>query len=169
LSTTSTCSGTPRSLIRFGRTQGIKTRKSKRAFSASGLQIASSDANQFVGPGENTAEFSGVADADLGAPRRQLRSASTSTTSPLLSRRSPSAGCCCAERPGANEAERGTRGGRQGKAHDEAERLAMRSRVRRRKRCSWRIEFVRRHQVGTPLAGQRPVSTRPRCCSSTGA
>ena len=57
------------------RLAGLKGRagKYRRAFfSPSGLQIASSDANRFVGPGENTAEFQrGRADARPGrAPRR---------------------------------------------------------------------------------------------------
>ncbi|MGZ6176182.1 MAG: serine/threonine-protein kinase, partial [Candidatus Binataceae bacterium] len=46
------------------RLAGLKGQDEKvqaRFFSPSGLQIASSDANRFVGPGENTAEFSGVA------------------------------------------------------------------------------------------------------------
>ena len=53
------------------RLAGLKGQDEKvqaRFFSPSGLQIASSDANRFVGPGENTAEFSGVAlMPDLGA------------------------------------------------------------------------------------------------------
>src|SRR5579863_2982885 len=53
------------------RLAGLKGQDEKveaRFFSPSGLQIASSDANRFVGPGENTAAFSGVAlMPDLGA------------------------------------------------------------------------------------------------------
>ena len=142
------------------RLAGLKGQDEKvqaRFFSPSGLQIASSDASRFVGPGENTAEFSGVAlMPDLGAlpagnykvgiyvNDQAVAEQAFAVTQDLNALKAAEA---------ANEAEKAREAADKAKAHDEAERLAMLE-VRRRKPLQLAgIEFVNSTKSGTPLAG----------------
>ena len=142
------------------RLAGLKGQDEKvqaRFFSPSGLQIASSDANRFVGPGENTAEFSGVAlMPDLGAlPAGNYKVGLFVNGQPVAEQAFAVSQDVAALRAAeaANNAERAREAADKAKAHDEAERLAMLE-VRRRKPLQLAgIEFVNSTKSGTPLAG----------------
>jgi serine/threonine protein kinase len=146
------------------RLAGLKGQDEKveaRFYSPSGLQIASSDAGRFVGPGENTAEFSGVAlMPDLGAlpvgnykvglyvNGRPVAEQAFAVSQDLAALKAAEA---------ANAAEKEREAADKARARDEAERLAMLE-VRRRKPLQFAgIEFVNSTKSGTPLAG--PTST----------
>jgi len=142
------------------RLAGLKGQDEKieaRFYNPSGLQIASSDASRFVGPGEKTAGFSGVAlMPDLGAlpvgaykvgiyvNGQPTAEQAFTVSQDLVALKAAEA---------ANEAEKAREAADKAKAHDEAERLAMLE-VRRRKPLQLAgIEFVNSTKSGTPLAG----------------
>ena len=159
------------------RLAGLKGQDEKvqaRFFSPSGLQIASSDANRFVGPGEKTADFSGVAlMPDLGALPAGKYKVGIYANGQAVAEQAFAVGQdlnALKAAAAANEAERAREAADKAKAHDEAERLAMLE-VRRRKPLQLAgIEFVNSTKSGTPLAAPASKSSpRPRCCSSTGA
>jgi serine/threonine protein kinase len=142
------------------RLAGLKGQDEKveaRFFSPSGLQIASSDASRFVGPGEKTADFSGVAlMPDLGAlPAGKYKVGIFVNGQPVAEQAFAVSQDLAALKfaEAANEAEREREAADKAKAHDEAERLAMLE-VRRRKPLQLAgIEFVNSTKTGTPLAG----------------
>ncbi len=142
------------------RLAGLKGQDEKveaRFFSPSGLQIASSDASRFVGPGEKTADFSGVAlMPDLGAlPAGKYKVGIFVNGQPVAEQAFAVSQDLAARKAAeaANEAEREREAADKAKAHDEAERLAMLE-VRRRKPLQLAgIEFVNSTKTGTPLAG----------------
>jgi serine/threonine protein kinase len=146
------------------RLAGLKGQDEKiemRFYSPSGLQIASSDANRFVGPVEKTADFSGVAlMPDLGAlPAGNYKVGvyvnGQSVADQAFAVSQDLAALKAAE--AANEAEKARDAADKAKAHDEAKRLAMLE-VRRRKPLQLGgIEFVNSTKSGTPLAA--PAST----------
>ena len=146
------------------RLAGLKGQDEKieaRFFSPSGLQIASSDASRFVGPGEKTADFSGVAlMPDLSAlpvgnykvgiyANDQAVAEQAFAVSQDLS--APKAA------EAANEAEQRREAADKAKAHEEAERLAMLELRRRKPLQLAGIDFVNSTKSGTPLAA--PAST----------
>jgi serine/threonine protein kinase len=138
---------------------GLKGQNEKveaRFYSPSGLQIASSEANRFVGPGEKTADFSAVAlMPDLGAlpagnykvglyVNDQAAAEQAFAVSPDLSALRAAAA--------ANEAERAREAADKAKARDEGERLAMLEARRRKPLQLAGIEFANSTKSGTPLA-----------------
>ncbi len=142
------------------RLAGLKGQDEKveaRFFSPSGLQIASSNASRFVGPGESTADFSGVAlMPDLGAlpagaykvgvyvnERRVADQAFTVTQDLNALKRAEADNAAEKERELAEKA----------KERDEAERLAMLEARRRKPLQLAGIEFLNSTKSGTPLAG----------------
>ena len=142
------------------RLAGLKGQDEKieaRFLSPSGLQIASSTASRFVGPGESTADFSGVAlMPDLGALpvgnykvglyvndqaiAEQAFAVSQDVTALRLAEAT-------------TEAEKAREAADKAKAHDEAERLAMVEARRRKPLQLAGIEFMNSTKSGTPLAG----------------
>jgi serine/threonine protein kinase len=146
------------------RLAGLKGQDEKieaRFFSPSGLQIASSTASRFVGPGESTADFSGVAlMPDLGAlPAGNYKVGIYVNDQPISDQAfavSPDVTALRAAEA-ANEAERARETADKAKAHDEAERLAMLEARRRKPLQLAGIEFVNSTKSGTPLAG--PATT----------
>jgi serine/threonine protein kinase len=141
--------------------RGQSEKVEARFYSPSGLQIASSDANRFVGPGEKTAEFSGVAlMPDLGAlPVGNYKVGIYVNGQPVAEQAfavsQDLAALKAAEAAAA--AEKAREAADNAKARAEAERLAMLE-VRRRKPLQLSdIEFVNSTKSGTPLA--KPTST----------
>jgi serine/threonine protein kinase len=141
------------------RLAGLKGQDEKieaRFFSPSGLQIASSNANRFVGPGEKTADFSGVAlMPDLGAlPAGNYKVGIYVNDQPVAQQafavNQDLTALKAAE--AANEAERARGAADKAKARDEAERLAMLEARRRKPLQLSGIEFVNSTKSGTPLA-----------------
>jgi serine/threonine protein kinase len=146
------------------RLAGLKGQDEKieaRFFSPSGLQIASSTASRFVGPGESTADFSGVAlMPDLGAlPAGNYKVGIYVNDQPISDQAFAVSQDVTALRAAeaANEAERARETADKAKAHDEAERLAMLEARRRKPLQLAGIEFVNSTKSGTPLAG--PATT----------
>src|SRR5229473_508193 len=146
------------------RLAGLKGQDEKieaRFFSPSGLQIASSAASRFVGPGESTADFSGVAlMPDLGAlPAGNYKVGIYVNDQPISDQAFAVSQDVTALRAAeaANEAERARETADKAKAHDEAERLAMLEARRRKPLQLAGIEFVNSTKSGTPLAG--PATT----------
>jgi serine/threonine protein kinase len=146
------------------RLAGLKGQSEKveaRFYSPSGLQIASSDANRFVGPGEKTAEFSGVAlMPDLGAlPVGNYKVGIYVNGQPVAEQAfavsQDLAALKAAEAAAA--AEKAREAADNAKARAEAERLAMLEARRRKPLQLSDIEFVNSTKSGTPLA--RPTST----------
>jgi hypothetical protein len=141
------------------RLAGLKGQDEKieaRFFSPSGLQIASSDANRFVGPGEKTADFSGVAlMPDLGAlPAGNYKVGIYVNDQPAAEQAFAVSQDLDALKAAeaANEAEKAREAADKAKAHDEAERLAMLELRRRKPLQLAGIEFVNSTKSGTPLA-----------------
>jgi serine/threonine protein kinase len=146
------------------RLAGLKGQDEKieaRFLSPSGLQIASSTASRFVGPGESTADFSGVAlMPDLGAlpagnykvglyvNDQAIAEQAFAVSQDVTALRAAEA---------ANEAEKAREAADKAKAHDEAERLAMVEARRRKPLQLAGIEFMNSTKSGTPLAG--PATT----------
>ena len=141
------------------RLAGLKGQDEKieaRFYSPSGLQIASSDASRFVGPGEKTADFSGVAlMPDLSAlpvgtykvgiyANDQAVAEQAFTVSQDLN--------ALKAAEAATEAEKAREAADRAKAHEEAERLAMLELRRRKPLQLADIEFVNSTKSGTPLA-----------------
>jgi len=146
------------------RLAGLKGQDEKieaRFFSPSGLQIASSTASRFVGPGESTVDFSGVAlMPDLGAlPAGNYKVGIYVNDQPISDQAFAVSQDVTALRAAeaANEAERARETADKAKAHDEAERLAMLEARRRKPLQLAGIEFVNSTKSGTPLAG--PATT----------
>jgi hypothetical protein len=142
------------------RLTGLKGQDEKveaRFLSPSGLQIASSDASRFVGPGENTAQFSGVAlMPDLGAlPPGNYKVAIYVNSQPVAEQAFTVSQDLTALKAAeaANAAEKAREAADNAKAHDEAERLAMLEARRRKPLQLAEIEFVNSTKSGTPLAG----------------
>jgi serine/threonine protein kinase len=142
------------------RLAGLKGQDEKieaRFFSPSGLQIASSTASRFVGPGESTANFSGVAlMPDLGAlPAGNYKVGVYVNDQPIAEQAFAVSQDVAALRAAeaANEAEKAREAADKAKAHDEAERLAMLELRRRKPLQLSGIEFVNSTKSGTPLAG----------------
>ncbi len=141
------------------RLAGLKGQDEKieaRFYSPSGLQIASSDANRFVGPGEKTADFSGVAlMPDLSALPVGNYKVGIYANGQAVAEQAFAVGQDLATMKAAelaNEAEQKREAADKAKAHEEAERLTMLE-VRRRKPLQLAgIEFVNSTKSGTPLA-----------------
>ena len=146
------------------RLAGLKGQDEKvdaRFFSPSGLQIASSTASRFVGPAENTADFSGVAlMPDLGAlPAGNYKVGLYVNDRPIAQQAFSVSQDVAALRAAeaANAAEKAREAADRAKAHDEAERLAMLEARRRKPLQLAGIEFMNSTKSGTPLAG--PATT----------
>jgi serine/threonine protein kinase len=142
------------------RMAGLKGQDEKveaRFLSPSGLQIASSDASRFVGPGENTAQFSGVAlMPDLGAlPPGNYKVAIYVNSQPIAEQAFAVSQDLTTLKAAeaANAAEKAREAADNAKAHDEAERLAMLEARRRKPLQLAGIEFVNSTKSGTPLEG----------------
>ena len=142
------------------RLAGLKGQDEKveaRFLSPSGLQIASSDASRFVGPGENSAQFSGVAlMPDLGAlPPGNYKVAIYVNSQPIAEQAFAVSQDLAALKAAeaANAAEKAREAADNAKAHDEAERLAMLEARRRKPLQLAEIEFLNSTKSGTPLAG----------------
>jgi serine/threonine protein kinase len=142
------------------RLAGLKGQDEKieaRFFSPSGLQIASSTASRFVGPGEIAADFSGVAlMPDLGAlPAGNYKVGIYVNDQPIAAQAFAVSQDVAALRAAeaANEAEKAREAADKAKARDEAERLAMLETRRRKPLQLAGIEFVNSTKSGTPLAG----------------
>jgi serine/threonine protein kinase len=143
---------------------GLKGQDEKieaRFFSPSGLQIASSTASRFVGPGEITANFSGVAlMPDLGAlPAGNYKVGIYVNDQPIAEQAFAVSQDVAALRAAeaANAAEKAREAADKAKARDEAGRLAMLDARRRKPLQLAGIEFVNSTKSGTPLAG--PATT----------
>ena len=141
------------------RLAGLKGQNEKieaRFFSPSGLQIASSDASRFVGPGEKTADFSGVAlmpdlsALPVGNYKVGIYANDRSIAEQAFAVSQDVAALKAAE--AANEAEQRREAADRAKAHEEAERLAMLELRRRKPLQLAGIEFVNSTKTGTPLA-----------------
>ena len=157
------------------RLAGLKGQDEKveaRFFSPSGLQIASSDANRFVGPGEKTADFSGVAlMPDLGAlPAGKYKVGIFVNGQPVAEQAFAVSQDLAARKAAeaANEAEREREAADKAKAHNEAEGSRC-WRCADASPCSSRVSnssTAPRPARRSP--GQRSASAPQRCCSSTG-
>jgi len=142
------------------RMAGLKGQDEKvetRFFSPSGLQIASSNASRFIGPGEATADFSGVAlMPDLGAlpagtykvgvyvNDQKVADQAFTVSQDLSALKAAEA---------ANAAEKAREAADRARERDEAERLAMLEARRRKPLQLAGIEFLNSTKSGTPLAG----------------
>ncbi|MGA8058355.1 MAG: protein kinase [Candidatus Binataceae bacterium] len=142
------------------RLAGLKGQDEKieaRFFSPSGLQISSSTASRFVGPGESTADFSAVAlMPDLGAlPAGSYKVGIYVNDQPIAEQAFAVSQDLAALKvaEAANEAEKAREAADKAKAHDEAERLAMLEARRRKPLQLAGIEFLNSTKSGTPLAG----------------
>lgn len=142
------------------RLAGLKGQDEKveaRFYSPSGLQIATSSASRFVGPGEQSAEFNGVAlMPDLGSlpagnykvglyVNDQLAAEQAFAVSQDMAALAKAAADAAAEKT-REEAE-------QHKEREAAERLAMLEERKRKPLQLMSIEFVNTTKSGTPLAG----------------
>jgi len=137
--------------------KGQDERIEARFYSPSGLQIASSDANRFVGPGEKTADFSGVAlMPDLSALPVGNYKVGIYANDQAVAEQAFAVGqdlSALKAAEAANEAEKSREAADKAKAHQEAERLAMLELRRRKPLQLADIEFINSTKSGTPLAG----------------
>jgi len=143
---------------------GLKGQEEKveaRFYSPSGLQIASSEASRFVGPGENSADFSAVAlmpslgELPAGNYKVSLLVNGQQVAQQAFSVGQDLAALKAAE--AANAVERSREADERAKAREEAEKVALLEARRRKPLQLAGIEFVNSTKSGTPLS--RPSAT----------
>jgi len=146
------------------RLAGLKGRDDKveaRFYNPAGLQIASSEASRFVGPGEQLADFSGVAlMPDLGSLAPGNYKVGLYVNNQLAAEQAFSvAQDLAALRKEKVEAdtEKEREDAEKAKVREEAERVAMIGERRRRPLQLMQIEFANSTKSGTPLDGPSSV------------
>ncbi len=136
--------------------EGQNEKIEARFYSPSGLQIASSDVNRFVGPGEKTADFSAVAlMPDLGALPAGNYKVGLYVNGQRVAEQAFAVSqdlAALAAAAAANDAEKAREAADKAKAREEAGRLAMLEARRRKPLQLAGIEFVNTTKSGTPLA-----------------
>jgi serine/threonine protein kinase len=132
-----------------------------RFFDPNGLQIASSDANQFVGPAQKTADFSGVAlmptmtekppgnyKVALYSDDKMLAQEGFQVSQDTRARASAAAAAAAAEASAAAAARAEER-----KREQEVERLAMIDERRAKPLANPNISFLNTTKTGAPISG----------------
>jgi serine/threonine protein kinase len=142
------------------RLAGLKGRNEKveaRFYSPSGLQIASSSTSRFVGPGEQSAEFSGVAlMPDLSALSPGNYKVGLYVNDQLAAEQAFTVNrdeAAVAAAAAAVEAEKAREEAEQRRQREAAQRLAMLDERKRKPLQLLNIEFLNTTKSGTPLSG----------------